>query len=755
MRAVLAVFLVSLISIYVFPQTVIKEKVDIIPSDSLKNRMFKASDWSFWDDYGTRVDAIPVDSMANVTISFNYKESYYQHDLYLNNRMIVSNATERDFAYRFCSNGAGVLNFNLFMCEPYNTWATGIAYVKSYYSDTDYRVYFEDYTDFDFNDLIIDVSIQEHVEPGVTVINPIDKIFTGKSGHFSVIFIHDGCSSIPTAYQLTAEIISGGKYGNLYDQYTGASAKSLTMDIVDDYALIGYHANGEVPVTEDTIVIQLTTTVSEFPQKTVPIIIEPPTMQISFDPSSLSAADTANVIIKIWDPDQKQYVSIPADQNLTAGVIDGCGNGEILNRDGIKASSFDEIYQPIKFIAADSIDSENPQAKIRISIPDPIMGKTASVDTSKIKGKIPDKIVKNENKGNIKDLNNIKDIRFITENNGDKYLLVKGKKIKLLSAPSDKKSKIKLASVKECAFAVNDAKQGDGILSLTAGDCSKLSNCGNITYSYQLIAHPNYFQSEENGIYNDVCMNQNPENDNPNELGGSFPLKYNMSRKYSGTWEKSWRSKACKNTSGKIQYQILSPQTDQDIPVPFYLDFVEDICGHKISSLMLHRIRNLEDVVALTKLQADQAIKDFYGHYCYPQVISKNGYEIDEVTIAHEEEHKKQYEGYLNEFSGKLFYEELNKLQNDCEDYKKYYKDDNAETAINNIIHKFVYDTMRKFYEDSGTAFDDIPEDTTKELMNERNIQSKPAVKNAVKKYIDELCKLFIVTTPDVNSICK
>ncbi len=97
--------------------------------------------------------------------------------------------------------------------------------------------------------------------------------------------------------------------------------------------------------------------------------IKKPTLYVAFNPDTLSPGDTADVIVKLKKPDGTLLPFLP-EQLFEVGVIGGCEYGEILTSDGRTELYFKDIQQPIRFIAADSIDADSAIVQLRVGIPE-------------------------------------------------------------------------------------------------------------------------------------------------------------------------------------------------------------------------------------------------------------------------------------------------------------------------------------------------------------------------------------------------
>ena len=371
-----------------YGQVNIKEKIIINPQDSTSKHFGTAANENIWDSYGTRVGTITIPRNSEVVISYYSSDGTYQHNLYLNDKLIVTDAINYFFPYSTCTDSGETLDVSLFMLGPYNIWQTDKAYVQSYNSNSEYRVYFEDYNDYDYNDLIIDVKLSDIQDVRLLVDPLIDYTFPNWQNWFYYEVNYFDCNSAPPGFKIYASIINGDNYGNLYDPYTGETGKNIQVG--SEQMLNGYLEfipDGIEPFMDDTVKIRILTTEPNLGSEDISLIIKPGNLNISFIPSTIEPGDTADIILMKINPDGI-LSQIPSEQSFDAFIIEGTDYGTLYYPDWDWTSN--EMWgvpQGIKFIAEKGINENSVKSVIRINtslfdMPDKIA--ITNVDTAKI-----------------------------------------------------------------------------------------------------------------------------------------------------------------------------------------------------------------------------------------------------------------------------------------------------------------------------------------------------------------------------------
>ena len=192
----------------------------------------------------------------------------------------------------------------------------------------------------------------------------LDSITTGEFTYID-IYLDGYCSGLPMETKVNIEIVEGTKYGSLIDPDTDEKTKILTnLDHWFGYLWVEYTAEGKSPEETDSVVIKISTNDPDIDTADVVIYIKPPPIYVYTEPGVVGAADTADVIIKhrLEDGTLEDF---PPGQTFELSVIDGCINGNILVDDSV-GIYFEDVLQPVKFVTADSLDSDTGFVRLRV-----------------------------------------------------------------------------------------------------------------------------------------------------------------------------------------------------------------------------------------------------------------------------------------------------------------------------------------------------------------------------------------------------
>jgi hypothetical protein len=163
------------------------------------------------------------------------------------------------------------------------------------------------------------------------------------------------------------EIVSGNQYGNLIDAFSfnNERVQSITgLEHLDGFTYFIYTADGVSANSLDSVKIRVSTTDPSIPPTDFTVYIKPSPIYAYTVPEVLGADDSADVIIKYRDVDGTLY-DFPSDQTFELAVLDGCVNGNFMVN-GVIDVYFAAAQQPIKFVTADSIDTEFDKVLIRV-----------------------------------------------------------------------------------------------------------------------------------------------------------------------------------------------------------------------------------------------------------------------------------------------------------------------------------------------------------------------------------------------------
>ncbi|MDR3611550.1 MAG: hypothetical protein P4L27_13360 [Ignavibacteriaceae bacterium] len=206
----------------------------------------------------------------------------------------------------------------------------------------------------------------------------------------------NGCS-LPDGFIFNASIVSADGVGELINPLTNEIGRELnnlhpqygtgTLEFI-------YRATYSDQINQDSALIRIT---SPLVPDTYYFMmhIGPFPFVVTIDPPILKERDTANIIIKQRHPDGS-ISDFDPDQIFEVGILDGCVNGKLFvkapndNWDFVDSSGtyFEWAEAPIKFIAADNIDTTSNAVKIVIGCDavakDKVSNKNKKVSNSQV-----------------------------------------------------------------------------------------------------------------------------------------------------------------------------------------------------------------------------------------------------------------------------------------------------------------------------------------------------------------------------------
>jgi hypothetical protein len=264
-------------------------------------------------------------------------------------------------------------------------------------------------------------------------------------------------------------------------------------------------------------------------------------------------------------------------------------------------------------------------------------------------------------------------------------------------------------------------------------------NCGTWSYNdveVQLIRQFNNFEVLPDSFIS-ICS----LSDTNRPLGQSTSVSYERIRKdQSGNWVNSWNLFPCRTNDKKIEFRIVDVYGL--LPVPIFTDFLADVCYSIISNDGFTLINDTTELKNQNIVQNAQiAFNDICGHYCYPQVLSSNGYVLKEVTELHELLHLSHYDRIINDNRTSILIENLKEFSYSCKEYKMFFKDlDEVVTEVKSEIYGFIYESQIMYAQQSGVQFRVgevivVPANPVTELRNERNIQSNDFLRKLIDDY--------------------
>ncbi len=170
-------------------------------------------------------------------------------------------------------------------------------------------------------------------------------------------------NDLPDTTTYNIEIISGAELGNLLNTITSETG-TIFSDLPHNYGCLDHIVlqTNELVNTNDSIKIKVSTSDPNID----PIDIKfEKSFIITIVPNNLSPGDTAQIIPKMKNSDGT-FTDFPSYQGFEIGMIDGCDAGMLLS-DGILEPYFEEVYQPIYFVA-DSNVTESTTVAIRVGL---------------------------------------------------------------------------------------------------------------------------------------------------------------------------------------------------------------------------------------------------------------------------------------------------------------------------------------------------------------------------------------------------
>jgi len=459
----------------------------------------------------------------------------------------------------------------------------------------------------------------------VVVTSDVDSIYSGHELDAGINLNDAGgqCTIFfPYSVTYNAEIIEGNQYGGLYDYNTGQTVQSIP-ELFHYFGQSGFNyvADGISADSVSRVVIRIGTSMPTVPYTDFTLYIKSPPIYAYTVPEVLGANEVADVIIKKKNPDGT-LEDFPPEQTFELAVLDGCVNGNFMVGDSIDVY-FADALQPIKFVTADSLDSEVDSVLIRVGTDiEEYMRPT----------------------GNIK-------------GEEEKQLTEKQKGIDTLRAGFEKMIAEKKADAEtkeggEPMFPVVTYCADDETtyptyynlgVSLESG-CGNLDDCIGVPY-------PEFVQSKmisSGGNNPDVCT--------PNTID---PVTGNIQFQAGGFTALDWRPDVSQRISAEpcfdsennnVQFNMVltDVETNQNSPI-LKPEAILEVCEDNITSAgvilvnsteqLLNIIRQFPEQIPIIKSDMDSNLSR------YNAGIIK--YKFRQEILVHESEHKKDYESYL------------------------------------------------------------------------------------------------------------
>ncbi len=561
-----------------------------------------------------------------------------------------------------------------------------------------------------------------------------DTLTTRETTYLDINYYNE-CRPLPPETKINLEIINGIEFGNLIDPYTNERVKSITnLDHWWGYAWVEYIADGKPKDGTDTITIRISTTDPEIIPKEINVYIKPPPIYVYTNPDVVRAADTAEVVIKKRNSDGT-LEDFPQGQTFELAVLDGCVNGNILVGDSIGVY-FSDAQLPIYFVAADSVEGDSGVVRLRVG--------------TELSGSAM-KLLKQDDEKN-KDLTD-EQIRIAELKAGYKKMMEEKKKEAIESKSGLRGELPTEAPILEVCYYgsyLYETGYWEGDVVVEGNECD-FENCSD-TYAdiqVQLFRQYNNFEFRSGETISvckcDTCTAEKY----PTGQSTPVPFYSRLRKNQNAEWVNTWNLVACKNIEDKIELRPVA--TDINMPIPIYVDFVADVCYELINqfgNILVNDTTELEDENKIPDSDLDDVVNDICGHYCYPQVISEDGYILKEDVELHELLHMSHYQKILNDTKIDSLVNELKKdLTYSCQYYQQYIKTpEGASGDFKSKINQYIVKAEREYRKQSGLEYTDYfgnvhPGDPVKERKNELKIQNNLYLKKLIDSYHFALSK--------------
>jgi hypothetical protein len=564
-------------------------------------------------------------------------------------------------------------------------------------------------------------------------INP-NKITGGEETSINIELLNR-CAVDPFT-TLNIEIIEGQEFGNLINPYTNEKTKIITNLFQRwGYAWAPYLADN-APIDEiKEVTIRVSTSDPSFPPRDIKLYILPSPIYAYTVPEVLGADEEADVIIMKRNPDGT-LEDFPAEQTFELAVLDGCVNGNFMVN-GVIDVYFAAAQQPIKFVTADSIDTEFDKVLMRIGTDlsgsyRPIGG--ANGEEEKKRAEYESRKI-GANGKTIKELRESFE-KMIAERKVEAEVKSKAE----AEAVTKEGGEPMFSVVNECALD-NPTYQFNTYTNVALqGGCDNMA-IEQHAITYNLLEQPEYFKvphSDEEELKLVELILVCNDDSYARQYGGSAPVDYKRYRYdyNSNSFNNSWILEPYKGSDDRVHYNFINPETNE--PTTLIFDFVTGVCYLKINGSNPPKtlIESLNDVDNYSKIPSDdyeQAFTDFCGHLCYK--LETATYVLIEIIQIHEREHMNDFAEELeNNFPALV--ESIKEVSDLCDSYSETVRK-NAEKVIYKKISDFIKDVTKIYLEKSGAP------GSAEERDHEREIQKRPSITNRIEEYKDALKMRF------------
>ena len=490
------------------------------------------------------------------------------------------------------------------------------------------------------DDLTVGNSINYHTRIEIPLMELENRTDLDTLYHFYARFInveakrseiHSQCGAcwgqFPSSVRFTIEVVQGQEYGSLYDTETDEFALSFTnietewgsgfIFNYEDGERFKYVADGIQPDSSEPGLVTIRITPSDGNLNTIEFSFfvayneDPPEegVIVIFAEQQIAPGDTTQIILKRRSSDGTLEDFSEWD-SFEIGMLEGCDAGKILVG-GVLAPYFEEVNQPIYFVAASNL-TETDTVKVRVGL---IESSASSI------AKINDK----------------------------------EKEILTLRKNTTKLQKTFGANYATYCFPgeIDWPKMGDGFV--VVGD-----ECDNYICNEVIIKPSFTFESFPNGTFNkDVCDKEQEESD------------YVVTGVNSVIWSEVNYKEYLKTENITACYE---PTLDKwkfgtNKPLYPYFKVIMDVCTTNITKKGYRPLEDIADICDPAKWNDPDvcaAKKDLEGHKFYPSKVRSGGYIFLEVDMAHEMAHGQDFQWVIDSLQSAFLYPTLDSFEVNC-----------------------------------------------------------------------------------------
>ncbi len=211
-----------------------------------------------------------------------------------------------------------------------------------------------------------------------------------------------------------------------------------------------------------------------------------------FDKDTLSPGDTVNVIIKEIDANGNE-ISYPDTTHFEAGIIEGCGLGNILDSQGNEGQFFSSIQAPIRYVVNDSTGVDSTSIVFKFGAP-------------LINESMPPHILKTQQKVVANNKNNIAANKHLTK--GKRVNLITGSNTCTVNEYSSALTCMESEALVGTQLVIISPKQGGNNETITSEPKMPVVNCqaqlrnyngGKVTFNWKYITADTLLQKTVGG----------------------------------------------------------------------------------------------------------------------------------------------------------------------------------------------------------------------------------------------------------------